>query len=102
MLLLLGLTVVAWAVVTVGRRDIQSSSLLVTEGPYRYSRNPMYVGWTSLYVGVALVANTAWLLVLFPLIGIAVHVIVRREERILGQQFDEDYRAYREDVRRYL
>lgn len=101
-LLLIGLGIGAWAVVTVGRQDVESPSSLVTEGPYRYSRNAMYVGWTGLYLGIAIVADTTWPLVLFPLVVLVVHAIVRREEQALERQFGADYRTYRRDVRRYL
>lgn len=99
---LAGLAVVAWSVVTVGREDVSAPSSLVTAGPYRYSRNPMYVGWTGLYVGASLLADAAWPLVLFPAVALAVHLVVRREERVLETRFGDDYRRYRRDVRRYL
>lgn len=99
---LAGAAVSAWAVRAAGRVDVASPTGLVTRGPYRYSRNPMYVGWTALYVGVALVAGTAWPLVLLPAVAMLTHRQVRREERALAKRFDGDYAAYRERVRRYL
>lgn len=101
-LLAVGLGVVAWAVRAVGRRDVADPGTLVTGGPYRYSRHPMYVAWTVLYVGVALLADEAWFLVLLPVVAAAVHGTVRREERRLERQFGEAYRRYRAAVRRYL
>lgn len=99
---LAGAAISAWAVRAAGRVDVASPTGLVTGGPYRYSRNPMYVGWTTLYVGVALVAQTAWPLVLLPAVAVLTHRQVRREERALAKRFDGDYAAYRERVRRYL
>lgn len=101
-LLLAGLVVVGWSVLAAGRQEIEAPTVLVTGGPYRYSRNPMYVGWTGLYFGVALLAHTAWPLVLFPAVAMLVHRVVRREERGLSRQFGDAYRVYRRAVRRYL
>lgn len=101
-LLLLGLGIVGTAVRSVGRQDVSSPSSLVTTGPYRYSRNPMYVGWTALYLGCTAVIDTAWPLVLAPLVAVAVHRAVRREEQLLERRFGEAYRSYRRTVRRYV
>lgn len=101
-LLLVGLGLVTWAVLAVRQEDVDAPTTLVTAGPYRYSRHPMYVGWTGLCLGVAVLANAAWPLAFFPVVAVAVHVVVRREERELEAQFDEAYRTYARDVRRYL
>lgn len=102
LLLLAGTTVVAWSVVAVGRQTVAAPTSPVTAGPYRYSRNPMYVGWTALYIGVATLANTAWPVVLVPIVALFVHRTVRREEHALDRRFGEEYRAYRREVRRYV
>lgn len=101
LLVFVGLVVVGWSVRVVGRQPIDAPETLVTTGPYRYSRNPMYVGWTALYVGIASIADAAWPLVLLPAVAVPTHRTVRREERRLAERFD-DYAAYRERVRRYL
>lgn len=76
---------------------------LVTVGPYRYSRNPMYVGMALLYLGTAIWQNTVWPLLALPAVIAVIHVgVIRREERYLEALFGEDYRAYRERVRRWL
>lgn len=97
-----GLLVVRWAVRSVGGEDIENPSQLVTTGPYRFSRNPMYVAWTLIYVGVALLVNTVWMLVVLPPVAVASHLTVLREERSLEARFGDEYRAYRRAVRRYL
>jgi protein-S-isoprenylcysteine O-methyltransferase Ste14 len=102
LLMAVGATVVIWAVQTAGDDAVSDPSSLVTHGPYRYSRNPMYVGWTGLYLGVTAVVNTAWPVVLLPVVALAVHVVVRREERALVDRFGAEYRRYRSEVRRYL
>jgi len=98
----IGLLVVGWAVRTVGGGSVERPNALVTSGPYAFSRNPMYVAWTMLYVGVALVANTRWPFLALPAVVAATHRIVRREERSLERAFGDEYRAYRRDVRRYV
>lgn len=101
-LVFVGLVVVGWSVRTVGRQLTDSAETLVTTGPYRFSRNPMYVGWTGLYLGLALLADTVWPLVLFPAVALLVHRQVRQEERALQRRFGRAYESYRERVRRYL
>jgi protein-S-isoprenylcysteine O-methyltransferase Ste14 len=76
---------------------------LVTSGPYRFSRNPMYVGLSALYVGLALLFNVAWPLVLFPVVLIALFgLVIRREERYLAEAFGDAYALYGQRVRRWL
>lgn len=98
---LLGLCLVAWSVRAAGHHDLEAGAALVTEGPYRYSRNPMYVGWGGLYLGLTVAGGLAWPLALFPVVGLAVHRTVRREERRLEEAFGDAYRDYCRNVRRY-
>ena len=79
------------------------SSALVTTGPYRFSRNPMYVGLTLLYAGVAIWVNTVWPLLFLPVILIVLHYgVVVREEAYLARTFGDEYRHYARRVRRWL
>jgi protein-S-isoprenylcysteine O-methyltransferase Ste14 len=79
------------------------SSALVTTGPFRFSRNPMYVGVTLLYVGVAIWVNTVWPLLFLPVILIVMHYgVVVREEAYLERIFGDEYRQYARRVRRWL
>ena len=81
----------------------QSASTVVDAGPYRFSRNPMYVGLTVGYVGVALVINIAWPIVLLPLVLVAVTTaVIAREERYMLARFGPAYEAYCARVRRWL
>src|SRR6266511_1885969 len=57
---LAGLSITAWAVVAAGEVDIEHPSRVVAGGPYAISRNPMYLAWTLLYVGLAIVVSVAW------------------------------------------
>ncbi|MGH7863706.1 MAG: methyltransferase family protein, partial [Candidatus Binataceae bacterium] len=76
---------------------------LVTDGPYRYTRNPIYVALTLIYVGLAVLANTMWALVLLvPVLAVMHYGVVAREEAYLERKFGADYAKYREQVARWL
>jgi protein-S-isoprenylcysteine O-methyltransferase Ste14 len=76
---------------------------LVRGGPYRYSRNPMYLGFTGLYAGLALLTNSAWPLVLLPVVLLALtSLVIRREEAHLQRMFGSDYDDYCRRVRRWI
>lgn len=81
----------------------RSASSLVTSGAYRFTRNPMYVSLTSLYVGVCALTNQLWPLVLLPLpllLVALVHIPV--EEDTLVGVFGDEYRRYAARVRRWV
>ena len=86
----------------VGEIDAAKPNRLVVGGPHAYSRNPMYVAWDAMYVGIALIANALWPLLLFPAALLWNHVQVLHEERNLVREFGAAYRDYRSRTRRYL
>ncbi len=78
-------------------------STLVTNGAYRFSRNPMYAGLAIAYVGGALLAGTWWPLATLPIALVAVRrVVIDPEERYLAARFGAVYADYRERTRRWL
>ncbi|MGZ5428439.1 MAG: methyltransferase family protein [Thermoanaerobaculia bacterium] len=78
-------------------------SALVTWGPYRISRNPMYVGVSAGLAGIALVANTPWVLAALPLVWLALgHLVIDREETYLERKFGEEYRAFKARTHRWF
>ncbi|HEX3270748.1 MAG TPA: isoprenylcysteine carboxylmethyltransferase family protein [Ktedonobacterales bacterium] len=80
-----------------------ASAALVAAGPYRISRNPMYLGLVLLYGGLACAFSVVWaLLLLIPLIVYTQLGVIAREERYLDRAFGEAYRAYQARVRRWL
>jgi protein-S-isoprenylcysteine O-methyltransferase Ste14 len=102
-LLLLGSLFAAWAVVTIKDMNISRPTRVIDSGPYRFSRNPMYVAWTAIYVGITVLVNNGWLLIFLPvLVGFTHYFVVRREEQQLEQRFGNEYRQFRDRVRRYL
>jgi protein-S-isoprenylcysteine O-methyltransferase Ste14 len=79
------------------------TAALVTTGPYRISRNPMYLGFTFLYLGLSLWFGGYWCLVFLPLVLVVMTIgVIRREEAYLERLFGDEYRAYRARVRRWL
>jgi protein-S-isoprenylcysteine O-methyltransferase Ste14 len=101
-LVLAGLSLAAWAVIAAADIDMERPTGVVVTGPFAFSRNPMYVAWGFLFVGVAFLVNTWWPVALFPVVLMLTHVQVVREERVLGERFGPAYRDYRGRVRRYL
>ena len=76
---------------------------LVTAGPYRISRNPMYAGMAVASVGVALLAGTWWPLVALPVSVLATsRLVIEPEEDYLGGRFGAEYERFRTRVRRWF
>ena len=99
----IGIGIVIWSVVAAGHVNIESPQKLVTSGPYARSRNPMMLAWTLIYVGIAFVANSFWILALLVLVILVTHFVdIPKEERFLENQFGDEYVEYRHRVRRYL
>lgn len=65
-LLLIGILLALWAATAFKQMDFEKPTTIVTTGPYAFSRNPMYVAWTLIYLAIALLVNTWWLIVLLP------------------------------------
>jgi protein-S-isoprenylcysteine O-methyltransferase Ste14 len=101
-LILSGLWLAAWAVRAAAAVDLERPDQLVLDGPYAFSRNPMYLAWTLVYVGIALAGSAVWALLLLPVVLLVTHVVVVGEERSLEREFGPAYRRYRTSVRRYL
>ncbi|HEU4429600.1 MAG TPA: isoprenylcysteine carboxylmethyltransferase family protein [Myxococcota bacterium] len=107
-LAVLGVTLALWGRRTFSRagaaiRPTERSTLLVTDGPFRFSRNPMYLGIVAALAGVALVLGTPapWLAAL----GMALLLrfrFIANEERALDASLGEPYLAYKRRVRRWL
>jgi len=76
---------------------------LITTGPYRLTRNPIYVSFAVIYVGCSLSANAPVLaLMIVPMLWALHRFVVRPEEAHLEAVFDDDYRRYAGRVRRWL
>ncbi|MDZ4673855.1 MAG: isoprenylcysteine carboxylmethyltransferase family protein [Gemmatimonadota bacterium] len=79
------------------------SRALVTDGPYRFTRNPMYLGFTFVYLAATAMANSGWSLAMLPaVLLVMLYGVILREERYMEARFGEAYQAYRLKVRRWL
>jgi protein-S-isoprenylcysteine O-methyltransferase Ste14 len=79
------------------------STTLVDNGPYRFSRNPIYIGFVILYFGLAIVLTSVWmLLLLVPVLMVLQRGVVEREEAYLQEKFGEVYWRYQTRVPRWL
>ena len=92
----------ALAVRSRGPDALDRPTELVRNGPYAWSRNPMYVGWSMVHLGTALAARSPGLLVTWLVASVLVHRDIRREERQLSERFGTRYTRYAASVPRYL
>jgi protein-S-isoprenylcysteine O-methyltransferase Ste14 len=84
-------------------RGTERTTAIVRTGPYRFSRNPIYLSFTLLVLGLSVWLNDLWLLVtLIPAVGFIAAVVIPREERFLERNFHDDYSSYKATVRRWL
>lgn len=99
---------VLWAAGRFGRAGtpivpVKAATVLVTDGPFGHSRNPMYVSLTAGYVGVGLILNSWWAIVLLPGALLVIRFwVIAREEAYLAGRFGEEYAAYCRRVRRWF
>jgi protein-S-isoprenylcysteine O-methyltransferase Ste14 len=79
------------------------TTALVTSGPYRFTRNPMYLGMAFLYVALAFALGVIWALAILPAVVVIVdRFVIAREEPYLERKFGQAYRDYKARVRRWL
>ena len=84
-------------------RPDRAASRLVIVGPYRISRNPIYLGFALTYLGIAIAGQSIWALVLLPVVLIIVQRgAIEPEEAFLEKRFGSDYVSYKEKVRRWI
>ena len=81
----------------------QPTTTIVTSGPFRFTRNPIYTSLTLLYIGIALIVNSLLTILLLPIILVLMNVgVIAREERYLERKFGTQYLAYKQRVHRWL
>jgi protein-S-isoprenylcysteine O-methyltransferase Ste14 len=104
----LGAGLSGWAMVTFGMErtpvlPLAPARTVVTRGPYRFSRNPIYLGLALIYAGVTLMLNTLWALLLLPVALVLLYfLVIQVEERHMRERFGDTYETYRRSVRRWL
>lgn len=81
----------------------EPTTAVVRAGPYRFSRNPIYLAFTLLHLGIAIWINSLWLAAtLIASVAVMAWVVIPREEKYLERRFGAEYLAYKKSVRRWL
>lgn len=84
-------------------RGSERTTAIVRTGPYRFSRNPIYLSFVLLVLGLSIWLNDLWLLVtLVPAVGFIAVVVIPKEERFLERNFQDQYASYKASVRRWF
>jgi protein-S-isoprenylcysteine O-methyltransferase Ste14 len=84
-------------------RPHKPTTAMVTDGLYRFTRNPMYVGLSVLHLGIAVAVGSLWILAaLAPALAVLRYGVIAREERYLEAKFGREYLDYKARVRRWL
>jgi protein-S-isoprenylcysteine O-methyltransferase Ste14 len=79
------------------------TTVIVRTGPYRFSRNPIYLAFSLLQLGIAIWVNSLWLIAtLIPAVALIHNVVIPREEQYLEARFGAGYLDYKASVRRWL
>ncbi|SRR5579883_118093 len=79
------------------------TTAIVSDGVFRFSRNPLYLSMTLLYIGISLLLNALWaLLLLLPLLVMVQIGVIQREEVYLERKFGDEYLRYKAQVRRWI
>jgi len=108
MVFVLALALFAWAIVTITRAGSNvptnlPTTTIVESGPYRFTRNPIYLAMFLGLIGLAIAFGNLWLLMmLVPFALVIRYGVVAREEAYLERKFGDVYRGYRSRVRRWL
>ena len=104
----LALALAIWAIVTMTRAGSnvptnRPTTTIVESGPYRFTRNPIYIGMILGQTGLAIGFNSVWILaMLVPFYFVIRYGVIAREEAYLERKFGEVYLAYKSHVRRWL
>lgn len=103
-----GFALFFWAAFTLARHHTtvmphKSSSALVTSGPFRWFRNPIYLGDVFIFLGLAEITKNVWFAILAPVfMGLVTWLAILPEERHLEARFGDAYRAYKAKTRRWI
>ena len=103
----IALGLMAWSLIGMLRagttpNPTRPTTALLIRGPYRFTRNPMYLGWELIVIGVGLAANAPWVIVMaLPAAFVTRRLVIDKEEHYLETKFGTEYRDYKARVRRW-
>src|SRR3989344_3056483 len=102
-----GVSLLLWAVKTLFRSGVDPRFKpvggIVSEGPFKVTRNPMYLSFTLIYLGIAAGFNALWPILFLPVIFPVLHYeVIRREEAYLENTLGDAYKNYKAKIRRWL
>ena len=105
--LIFGLSTASWGWQSLTDRNVDPNfkpvGTFVVRGAYKYSRNPIYLGFTFLYIGILLFYKTFLLFITLPIILIYIRtIVIRKEERYLERVFGDSYIKYKKSVNRWM
>jgi protein-S-isoprenylcysteine O-methyltransferase Ste14 len=99
----IGIFISLWATSAAGEINIALPDRLITTGPFAYSRNPMYVGWTLIFLGAIFIFNALCSFGLLVIVLVYTHFfVIAPEEKFLKKKFGTQFTEYQKNVRRYL
>jgi protein-S-isoprenylcysteine O-methyltransferase Ste14 len=108
LLLAIALGLIVWTAILMSRagttpNPTRPTTALVILGPFRFTRNPMYLAWELIIVGVGLAANAPWVIVMaLPAAFLTRRLVIDKEERYLETKFGAEYLDYKARVRRWI
>lgn len=106
-LIAFALALMVWSIIVMARagttpNPTRPTTALLTTGPFRLTRNPMYLAWELIVIGVGLAANAPWVILMaIPAAILTRRLVIDKEERYLDTTFGSEYRDYKSRVRRW-
>ena len=98
-----GVAIVLFGLARTSIWPMEPSTALVTSGPYRFTRNPQYLGIAFLYIAFSFASEVIWALAFLPVAVVIVdRFVIAREEPYLERRFGQTYRDYKLRVRRWI
>ena len=107
LLLAIALGLIVWTAILMSRagttpNPTRPTTALLIGGPFRFTRNPMYLAWELIVFGVGLAANAPWVMVMaVPAALLTRRLVIDKEERYLESKFGTEYLNYKSRVRRW-
>jgi len=105
--LAIALGLIVWTAILMSRagttpNPTRPTTALLTDGPFRFTRNPMYLAWELIVIGVGLAANAPWVILMaIPAALLTRRLVIDKEERYLATKFGTEYLDYKARVRRW-